>query len=246
MDRAKLKAIMREARRAPPARLAQLYEEVYGAAFAGSVTEERARASIREACDQLLNKETKMAKTEHTINDVMDYLSKIEELLHRALKTPGHIETPPLPESAPGGKKGKAKVTEEFVPEGGKMVQIPTAEELRELATKFTSTFGMPELLKLNQKFGAKKLSEIPKESWATLASEMRERLARHDGGGEKPAEEKKQITIDDIRRVGQEFVTKNGDPAFRALLKAIAKADKISTADPKFYPALFEALTNA
>lgn len=274
--------IKREARRADTVALARLYEEVYGAAYSGSVTEERARESIVEACDQMIHKERHMAK-DATINDVMDYLAKIEEMLHRALKTPGHIATPDLPAGAPGAKKrpetelhvdGKGKPAEAKEKAPPLKVEDATEvsdEELREVATKFTSVFSMNDLLKLNQKFGGKKLSEIPKERRAELVWEMKVGLARHENGdkAEDPkaraertqAERaasvhdgeaalvkglKERVTIDDIRRVGQEFVNKNGDPAFRALLKAIGKAGKISEVDAKHYPALFEALSNA
>lgn len=52
MTPARLKAIMRSARNAPPNRLADLYMEVYGAE--PHLPKERTRASILEACQELL------------------------------------------------------------------------------------------------------------------------------------------------------------------------------------------------
>lgn len=56
MTPARLKQITRQARRAPPGELHDLYMEVYGADYSGNVTDDRARESITEACHELLNK----------------------------------------------------------------------------------------------------------------------------------------------------------------------------------------------
>lgn len=54
MTATRLRQIASTARRCPPAKLHELYVEIYGADFAGSVTLDRARASIAEACGELL------------------------------------------------------------------------------------------------------------------------------------------------------------------------------------------------
>lgn len=60
MTPARLKEIMRMAKKCLPDKLHDLYMEVYGADFAGKVDAARARASIREACAELLQKKGKV------------------------------------------------------------------------------------------------------------------------------------------------------------------------------------------
>src|SRR5574337_1307610 len=62
MTPGRLKEIIRMAKRATPAKLHDLYMEVYGADYAGKVTNEIARASIQAACRELLDKPGRLAK----------------------------------------------------------------------------------------------------------------------------------------------------------------------------------------
>lgn len=62
MTAGRLKEILRMAKHARPDKLHDLYMEVYGADFAGKVTLDRARASIKEACAELLHKAGKEVK----------------------------------------------------------------------------------------------------------------------------------------------------------------------------------------
>ncbi len=57
VSKARLRAIRRMAETAGEVKLHWLYEELYGATAGASLTVERMRASLREACDQLLERE---------------------------------------------------------------------------------------------------------------------------------------------------------------------------------------------
>lgn len=141
------------------------------------------------------------------------------------------VKTPPLPETL---QAVHAASKEEKV----------TVEKLRAKISEFAEAFSMNEALAVNEQFGgSRKVSGIPEVAYEKVFNEMTRRLAEKA----KPAEKGEAApTIDDVRKAAQPFVDKNGDPAFRALLKAVGKAEKISGVDPKFYPALIEALTNA
>lgn len=82
MTPARLKQITRQARRAPPDELHDLYMEVYGADYSGNVTDDRARESISEACAELLSRKGEPP-------------TQVEPRPERVVSTPAR-QTPPV------------------------------------------------------------------------------------------------------------------------------------------------------
>jgi hypothetical protein len=138
------KETRRRAKRAG-ADIPALFLEVFGASYAGQVTSERARQSIIEACDEMLERSQpeKRSNMEQILKDILAESQKTNELLLRLING-GEV--------AP--KKVKApKVTEEYKPvvqsDGStKLVEQPkvadvTPEALRAIATIYSKKFGM-------------------------------------------------------------------------------------------------------
>lgn len=127
-----------------------------------------------------------------------------------------------------------------------------TIEMLREMATKYSSAFGMPKLLELNLKHGGvKKLKDLDKGIYGVLYGAMSDELAKAatpapEGAGAvtngKPPE---GITKDKLREAAAQFIAANGEPALHAVLKAFG-AHKISEVAAEKYPAFLEAISNA
>lgn len=208
-----------------------LYQEAFGADFSGSVTPSRARESIIEACKEMLTMGSK------TTFDIEAAFERLNEKIDRILQSVN-------------GRKEKPK-DEVFIPitqiDGTKkLVQVAstvTIEKLREIATRYSTAFGMKDLLAIVGQHGGKKLSEVAEADYTLLASEMEARLARENGA--KAVEVAPEITLDAIKPQAKAFFDKNGEKALAALLKTFG-AKRLSEVTPDKYPALMEAFINA
>jgi hypothetical protein len=254
------KEIKRRAKRAGDSDIPTLFLEVFGASYAGQVTTERARESILEACAEMLERSqpgTRRTTMEAILKDILAEAQKTNELLLRLINGSG--ETKPAKVKAP-------KITEEFKPvvqpDGTtKLVeQTPeiTPEVLRAVASVYAKKFGMEDLLKLNVKFGAKKLTDILPANRAALMTEMQGRIDREGqidreptnraaaaAEAPKPTVLVKVITLDELKVMGGKFLKKHGEIKLGELLKAFGVA-KLSAVPSDKYPALAEAFTNA
>lgn len=150
------------------------------------------------------------------------------------------------------GSEAEAPPAEEAKKPGVITVGDITIEMLREMATKYSSAFGMPKLLELNLKHGGvKKLKDLDKGIYGVLYGAMSDELAKAatpapEGAGAvtngKPPE---GITKDKLREAAAQFIAANGEPALHAVLKAFG-AHKISEVAAEKYPAFLEAISNA
>lgn len=175
-------------------------------------------------------------------------------------------------EKEPKKGRGKAKA-EEPVPAGeptphkdggALLVKDVTIEMLRETATKYAEVFGMEKLLMLNKKAGSAKLSGIPTEMYGSVYGQMTtdlaaaETLKKEGKPVEKPADDPAKLqaelnaapttpplTIEKMREHAAAFLSKNGEPAFKAVLKAFG-AEKLSGVPSAKWPAFLEAIDNA
>ncbi len=255
--------IIKMARRAGDAEVRRLYREVYGADFGGRVTVERARESVIEACEELVNHGRQDMTTAEFQAEVIKKLDAILNNLTSGPMTAAEVAASPAnrkavnPEKEPGVARSMAAEADaeikDYVREhpGAKVFKISlnrargylpekkpavTLEELRDVATRYSAAFGMEELLKLNVRHGgAKKLSLVDPAEYAGLAAEMRERLDR-DG---------KAPTREELKAKAVAFVAKAGEPALVALLRAF-KADRLSAVAEDKVAAFAEALDNA
>jgi hypothetical protein len=165
-------------------------------------------------------------------------LNKATEAIKQYAKPAPKAESNDLPKSIKKVEEKKA----------GRLV---TVEMLRAKISEFSEVFGMNEALAVNeQKGGARKVSQIPVEKYASVFDEMESRLTLRreveaSGNGTAAREPEPTATIDDVRKVAQAFINKYNDPAFRELLKKFGGA-KISEIKPENYAALIEALANA
>lgn len=160
-------------------------------------------------------------------------------------------------------KRGEPKAVKEPEPEKKPLlVQDVTIEILRATATKYSEVFGMEKLLALNAKHGgAKKLSGIDPKMYGVVYGAMTDDLAAAEAiqaNAEKPptngelakkaetlAKEIGPITIEKVREHAAAFLAKNGEPAFRAVLKAFG-AEKLSGVPEDKRGAFLEAIDNA
>lgn len=237
--------LARRAKKAVDSEIHGLYQETFGAEFSGNVTPARARESIIEACMEMLN----MAKGKSSTEEIT--LDTINTKLDKILSWMNHVK----PTGFDGvvaveGKAVKVDVPPPPKKEEPKEKEV-TIEQLREIATRYSTAFGMKDLLALVSQHGAKKLSEVDPKDYALLASDMNARIERE---GAKPAEaatpekseeKKPEITLDAIKPQAKAFFDKNGEKALAALLKSFG-AKKLSEVAADKYPALMEALLNA
>jgi hypothetical protein len=226
--------------------------EVFGADFAGSVTPDRARASIIEACRELLN-QNRSKPMEEILKSILAEMEKSNELLTRiARATEGKRQSTLM--AVDGAKQREAMENAAAEPKPCPKVEIYpektiTIEQLREVATKYSAAFGMEDLLALNLKFGGgeKKLSKIAPENYSILHKEMTARLEREDGKKAVEAPKKEEgPTLDDVKAKAKGFLDKNGAAALTAILKVAFKVEKVSALKPEQYPAFIEAISNA
>lgn len=268
------KKIMRWARRASEEEVRALYFEVYGAYFSGPVTVERARASIEEACREMLERgkldpsqyhttgDEIMAKQEITLETILTEMREMSAALTQKIMDMDATlnvlarklidATPEKPAKAKKEKEPKEEKpgTVMMVPEGpkgeAKLVEVPTLEVMREVATKYSAAFGMNDLISAFKRLGAAKLSDVVEENRALLLRELRERLEKENG---KKATEvidaPKTITLDDVKPKAKAFLDKNGKEALAGLLKAFG-AGKLSEVPAEKLTAFAEALDNA
>lgn len=259
MEKQRIKAIVREAKRASDGEVRSLFFEVYGCTFAGKVTIEIARASIVSACKELLERgsvEAQPAGQEITImEETLKQILEEMKISNSWLKTIAMAGRPA--EGKPEKKNGKKPAEEAPAEKPGTVTFVPgapdkdgikhleeqpakkaeaeptvTIEMLREAATKYSAAFGMEDLLKLNTTFGgAKKLSAIDPSAYATLFKEMTARLANENGKkAVTPAEP--VITVEQVKAAAGNFAEKCGAPALASLLKTFG-ADKLTNAKP-------------
>lgn len=160
--------------------------------------------------------------------------------------------TPPADDGLGSGTTGSKAIKVEDV----------TIEMLRAMATKYSEVFGMEKLLALNTKHGgAKKLSGIDPKMYGVVYGAMTDDLAAAEAlksNAEKPltngdlkakaetlAKEIGPISIEKVREHAAAFLAKNGEPAFRAVLKAFG-AEKLSGVPEDKRGAFLEAIDNA
>lgn len=251
------KKIMRWARRASDSEVRALYFEVFGATFSGLVTVERARASLEEACKELLERGKVQDSTQYNRtgdddmakNDEMQAGFKaITEKLLEIDATLNVILRKLM--GAPAEPKKEEKFVPVATPSGEKkLAEVPSMDELREVATAFSKAFGMNDLVALFKKLGAPRgrLSEIVDENKPLLLTELKGRLAKENGSTAAPdaLSTPAPVTLDQAKVKAKAFMDANGAPAFSALLKSFGAA-KLSEVPVEKLGALVEALANA
>lgn len=273
MDKSQLKTIIRAARRAALDELRELYMEVYGAHFAGSVTPERARASIISACREMLER----GKMNHLAAQGQEKI--MEEILKQILATnEKQVEILTRIVKALEGSPAPAKPYTSAGP-------VPTKKEIKEQdAARVKEKDGTVVFKPVDDGNGGKKLEEVKSEPTITI-EQLREMATKYSaafgmedllklnqkyGGAKKlsqvPAEQytmlheemksrldrengskatEKPLSLDEVKAKAKVFMDKNGQGALVALLKAF-KAEKISALPAEQYPAFVEAISNA
>jgi hypothetical protein len=252
------KKIMRWARRASDSEVRALYFEVFGATFSGLVTVERARASLEEACKELLERGKVQDSTQYnrTGDEIMAKdTDKMLEEMRAGFKatTEKLLEIDATLNVILRKLMGEApKSGEKFVPVSTpdgekKLAEVPSMDELREVATAFSKAFGMNDLVALFKKLGAARgrLSEIVDENKPLLLTEMKGRLEKENGTAAAGALDLPPVTLDQVKERAKAFMDKNGKEPFAALLKTFGAA-KLSEVPAEKLGALAEALSNA
>lgn len=181
----------------------------------------------------------------------MEGKKPLSEEIKAKLKAAG-IGHPEIPKDEKPTKKKTSKETpveepkkDEPIAPALKVGDI-TIEKLRELATKYAEVFGMEKLLALNAKHGSsKKISGIAPEMYGVVYGAMDTELAAHEKAAGEPEAIKKAaetLSLELVRPVAAQFIAANGEPAFKALIKAFG-AEKLSQVPPEKYTALVEAM---
>lgn len=138
---------------------------------------------------------------------------------------------------------------------GALLVKDVTIEMIRERSTEYSAkeNFGMDAWLALAQKVtGQKKVKDIPKEMYGAFYAAMGDALALRKANlpnlpkpSGEPAKAADPVTVDQLRAKAKEFMGKNGEPAFVALVKAFG-ATKLSEIALEKRGAFLEAISNA
>jgi hypothetical protein len=142
----------------------------------------------------------------------------------------------------PAPKTAKEEVVETAKDGIGMTVPLST---LREAASKYAAKYGMNELLEKVVRYGTKKINEVPEESRDALYKDLQEKLVEDIGTEKEHVDPKNNLGLEDLKKVGGDFINKNGPDAFKQLIKTFGAA-KLSEVKPEKYAALHEALTNA
>ena len=195
--------------------------------------------------------ETELDDLKKIIGEMEKTISAAEsgEKKARGKKEKPAAETPPAGEPKPHAEGGAL------------LVKDVTIEMLREMATRYAEVFGMEKLLGLNKKHGSAKLSGIDPKMYGVVYGEMQSDLAaaeaikKQGGTVEKvngdPAKLQEELnkapstpplTIEKVREHAAAFLSKSGEPAFKAVLKAFG-AEKLSGVPAEKWPAFLEAI---
>lgn len=220
MDKVRIKQIIREAKRTDDVQ--ELYFEVYGATFAGKVTDEIARQSIVAACKELLES-TKLVGQEHkhmaTKADIAEIVSRIEEKLDALIK---HVTGVQLEES-------KSEVEIKPAPPGDQEITYFVVANPKcsasDLIRKFKLSNNRAQFF-IDARDAAESVKEVP---------EPTPKKAKIETGAE--------YTIEQVRERAAKFSEVFGVDALMKLNKRFGGDARVSKLNPSDYPDIMEEM---